>query len=133
MLRNPLEVDVCREHHQFVSNAKLRVEHVDGSCLHAFASARISELSCGYVVFPIRYDQGEGGEVSHNGLPSRRARESLKKLLEDQARGENRLACLKGLFKPTNLGTRRWGISAQGQRPDAGVDEGAHWRERSAL
>jgi len=109
------------------------MEYVDRSHLHAVSSTRVSQLSGINVVSPIRYEQGKGGEPIHNGHPSLWARESLKKLLEYQARGENRFAGLKGLFEPTNLGVRRWSISTQGQGPDVGVDENAYWRERSDL
>lgn len=64
-----------------MSNAKLREKHVDGSYLQTVTPARISKLSSRNVVFPIRYDQGEGGETVHNGLSSLRPREALKELL----------------------------------------------------
>jgi hypothetical protein len=89
----------------------LGIEHVDRSHLHTISPTRISQLGGIDVVSPIRYDQGESGEPIDNGLSSLWVRESLKKLLEDQACGENRFAGLKGLFKPTNLGTRGWSIS----------------------
>lgn len=126
MLRNPLKVDVRREHQEFVSNAELSIERIDGSYLHAFPPARISQLGRGNMVFPIRNNQGKSGEPIHDGLLSLWTCKSLKKLLEDQACGENGFARLKGLLKPTNLGAWWWSISTQGQRPDARIDKQAH-------
>ena len=126
VLRNPLKVDVRREHQEFVSNAELSIERIDGSNLHTFPPARISQPGRGNMVFPIRNNQGKGGEPIHNGLLSLWTCKSLKKLLEDQARGENRFARLKGLLKPTNWGTWWWSISTQGQRLDVRIDKKAH-------
>lgn len=79
--RNALEVDVRREHQEFVPDAKLRVERVDGSYLHSIAPTCIPQFGRGNMIFPIRYDQGERGEAIHDGFPGLRAREALKQLL----------------------------------------------------
>ena len=85
------------------------------------------------MIGPIRYDQREGGKAIHDRPTGLRPRKALEKLLEDQARGKNRLAGQKGLLEPINLRIRGRDITTQGQRPNTGIHENAHPRERSAL
>ena len=85
------------------------------------------------MVGPIRYYQREGGESIHDHLTGLRPGEALEEFLEDQARSENSLAGLEGLLEPANLWIRRRDITTQRQRPDTGIDENAHPRERSTL
>ena len=98
-----------------MSNAELSVERVDGPYLHTVPSARVSQLRRGYVISPIRYDQREGRESIHDRLSGIRPGESLEKFLENQARGEDCPAGLKGLLEPADLRARGRDITTQSQ------------------
>ena len=64
-------------------NAQLSKQCVNGAHLYALPPAGVSQLGCVNVVLPVRYDQGECGEPLHDGIPSFRARKTLKQFLED--------------------------------------------------
>ena len=93
-------------------NAKLSKERIDGAYLYALSPAGISQFGRMNVILALRYHQGECGEPLHDGIPSFRARETLKQFLQDQTCGEDRLACLKRSFEKTDLGTRWWSVSS---------------------
>lgn len=61
------------------------------------------------------------------------SREALQQLLENESGGEKCFARRKGVAERGDLGARLRRIPPQCQRPNTGVDEQAHLRERSVL
>ena len=109
-LRDPFEVRIRRQHQELVLNAHLSKQCVNGAHLYALPPAGVSQLGRVNVVLPVRYDKGECRKPLHDSIPSFRACETLKQFLEDQARCEDRLACLERMFEQTHLEVRWWSI-----------------------
>jgi hypothetical protein len=65
--------------------------------------------------------------------PRFRAREPLQQFLQYQSGDNHRFAAVKRAAQGKYHGGVGWGISAQSQRPDAGIDEQAHDRLRTGL
>ena len=61
-------------------------------------------------------------------------REALKKLLQNDTRGDYHLVSEQGVLQRLDFGLTGIDIAPQRQRPDTGIDENRHGRrERSAL
>jgi hypothetical protein len=108
-------------------------ERIDRSDLKAATAALVTKLCSGNVIFALGHDQGQGSE-SIEDLRSRfRAAESLEKFLKNQAGGENRSLALKSLGQEVHARIAVMPIAAQGERPDAGINEELQLRDRAAL
>ena len=93
----------------------------------------ISHLGRSDVIVPIWRQQGDGGKTIKNLVAGLRTRKALKKLLKDEAGGQNSLASLNRLDEYPDF--RGWGrpIASKSKRPNACIDEKTQWRFRSAL
>ena len=58
---------------------------------------------------------------------------SLQQLLQDEPSRQDRVPTFKRTVQGSHLWRRRGVITTEGKRPDAGIDEQAHLRDRSAL
>jgi hypothetical protein len=128
-----LEIIVAGEHRQAMTDAQLGQEGIDGSDLHAAASAAISHLGGPNVIVTIGHQQRYGGKPIQDPIAGSGAREALKELLKDEAGRNDRLAGLDRLNQPEYLACRRRRVTPERERPHASVHEKAQSRVRSAL
>ena len=89
MLGEASEVSVRRQQGEIVTDAELREESVDRPDSDAAPAAGIAKGGCRDVVFPVGDEEGEGGEAFDDAISRARPVEALKKLLENEARGED--------------------------------------------
>jgi hypothetical protein len=119
------EVVVGREHRKVMTKAKLGKEGVDRSSLNACSSAAVSQLGGFSMILAIRREERYCGKAVQNLRASLWTRETLQKLLENEACGQKHLACLDGADKRVHfLGLRRWAAPKR-KRPNAGIDQEA--------
>ena len=116
-----------------MSDAELRDKCVDGTKLHASSSARVAKACCSNVVFTVRLEQCERRETFNYLLTCLGARESLQKLLQDEAGGNHDVRSGKRFLQRLNFGFFGLNISPQRQRPNACINQERHFRDRSAL
>ena len=133
LLRDVAKIVVGRKHREVVSETKLREERIDRSGLDASAPAAIAQGGGFDVIRAIRHNERDRGEAIQYLRPCLRAQETLQELLENEACSENYLVSLDGPDKRLHLTRRRRRLAPKGERPDAGIDEQAHLRLRSAL
>lgn len=114
--------------------AELNEYRVDGSDLDAVAPALVANLCSFYVVISVWLQESKRGKPL-NELASRlRTRKTLEQLLKNQACGEDLISSVKRMLKQLDFGHGSHGVSAESERPDAGVNEQTHGlRVRSAL
>lgn len=116
-----------------MAQAKLREQNVNCASLNACSPAVIPQLSGFDMIVAIRRQERYRGKSLQNLRASSWARETLQKLLKDEARGKQHLAYLDGLNERLHFLGRGWLVATKRQRPDAGVDEESQSRARSAL
>lgn len=108
---------------------------VNGSKLDSVTAARIAKIGSRDMVIAIRHDHRQRRATLHDRVAGRGTAEALKQLLKDEPGRVHGFPGCKRLPQTTGfgsvVGTR--GVSPEGQRPDTGVDEETHPRERSAL
>jgi len=81
------EIVVGRQQRQFVTNAELREQRVDGANLHAGAAATIAQF-CGIdVILPIRSQKREGREPVDEVFARAWSGEPLQQFLQHQPGG----------------------------------------------
>lgn len=127
------KIPVGTEHHEVVSDTKLREERIDRSDLKAAAAAFIAKIRGGNVIFALRHDERQRSEPIEDLCSRLRAAETLEKFLENQAGRENRSLALKGVGQEVDARLAVLPVAAQGQRPDTRVNEDFHRRDRAAL
>jgi hypothetical protein len=112
--------------------AQLREQGVDRPDLDSLGAASVPELGGLDVVMPIGGEHRQRVEVPDDLTAVTRTRQSLQDLLEYEA-CRDYLASRE--FAPQFLNLRQLGrrVSTKRERPDAGVDEDRHLRERSFL
>ena len=116
-----------------MTQTKLGNDRVDRSDLHSRSAACIPEFCSGDMILSGRLNQRQRSEPLDDLRAGFRARESLKKLLQDEACRHDDIRTEQCFLQVLNCRFRRLGIPAKGQRPNAGIDEQCHERERSAL
>jgi hypothetical protein len=133
MFGDSSEVGIGCQHDELILDTKLRQKRIDGADLDSAAAAFVSQPRGGDVIFPGRDEECQGLE----GVKDLRSifwpLKTLKHFLKDQTRGENRAAALEELREVLDFSRTRGSIAAQGEGPDAGVDEEVHFLERSFL
>lgn len=128
-----LKIPVGTEHHEVVSDTKLREERIDRSDLKAGAPAFIAKVCGGGVVFALWHDERQRSEPIEDLCSRLRAAESLKKFLENQAGRENRSFALERVGQEVDAWVAVLSIPAQGKRPDTRIHENLQRRDRAAL
>ena len=85
------------------------------------------------MVLTVRLYQCEGGESFDYLLVCPGSCEALKQFLQDQAGCDDDIASGESLFESLDLRFFSLNISPECERPDTGINEEGHLRERSAL
>ena len=85
------------------------------------------------MVLAVRLDQCERGESFDDLRVCPGSCEALKQFLQDQAGCDDDIASGESVFECLDLRFYSLNISPECERPDAGIDEESHLRERSAL
>lgn len=116
-----------------MSHAELSNQGVDGSHLNPGSSTCISQFCRCNVVFASRLDERQRCKSLNDLCAGPGTGETLKKLLQDQARRDDDVGTQKRLLQMLNLRFRRLNVPAKRQGPNARVDEQSHVRDRSAL
>lgn len=133
VLGDPRESGVRREQAQFVADAELGEDRVDGGYLDAALAGAVAKLGRLVMVVPIGAQEGEGREARHDRPLIAGPVEALKQLLVDEPCGRDQLSLRERALEGAHLGRVGRPVAAQGQGPDARVDEEAQPRERSRL
>jgi hypothetical protein len=133
MCGSQFEIVVGSQKRQVMPDAQLRDHRVDRSNSNPGSAARVAKLGGGYVVFPVGLEQRKCGEAFDDLCGSFRAREALQQLLKNKTGGDHHVAACESFFELLHLRLGRRGISTHRERPNTGVDEKRHDRERRAL
>lgn len=133
MGRSMQEVIVRGQQGQFVAYAKLGKKRIDRAHLDPGSTASVAQLGSLDVILPVRSDEGQCGKSLENVSARTRAGETLKQLLQDKAGCHDDFLALEGIAQFTDLRDRGPLVPSEGERPDAGIDEQRHRRDRSAL
>ncbi len=108
-------------------------QRVDSADLHTASSAGVANFCGGNVILSVGLNQWQRAKALNDGVPCLRATEALQKLLENQPCRDDSVGAVQGLPQGNDfLGFSRC-VSAQRQRPNAGVNKKRHDLERSAL
>jgi len=127
------KISVGRQHRQIVPDAKLCQQRVDRPDLNAAAPTSVAQLGGVDVVAPVGNEQRQRGKPIEDLPPIARPGKALQKLLQNKTGGQKRLAGLDGANQLTYHRVGGGHIAPQHARPDAGIDEEAQRRVRSAL
>jgi hypothetical protein len=111
-------------------NCEKRVDRPD---LHALSAAVVPQLGRIDVIVAVRHDEGQRRKALDDLGPALGPGEALQELLQDEAGRQECFAALKSPHQHPDLGSIGRPVPPQRERPDAGVDEKAHLRWRSAL
>jgi hypothetical protein len=133
MRGDPHEVFIGRQQRQRVTHAQLSEQSVDRADLHTSPATPVAQFGSVDMILPVRIEKGQCGEPLDEVFARTRAGETLQQLLKDQSRRDQNFAVLEGPAQCRDFRGGRHHIPAKGQRPDAGIDEQDHRRERSAL
>jgi len=116
-----------------MTDAKLRQESVDRPDLDAGAATDIAQIRCANVILPVGHKKRHRREAIQNLCSRFRPGKALQQLLQHET---GRQQCFAGLDRADQRAQWRRidrTIPPQGQRPDAGINEQAQSRARSAL
>ena len=117
-----------------MANAELREQGIDSADLDACATATIADFRGLDVVLTIRVEQRKRCKPIDDLGSRARPRESLQQFLQNEPSSQHDLGAFEGVAQRAYLrGGRAALIAAESKRPDAGIDEHAHERERPAL
>ena len=128
-----LEVPVGTQQDKLVPDAKLGEKRIDRADLQPPAATIIAKVRRGDVIVSLWHDQRQSSESIQDLLSRLGAAESLQDLLENQARCEDRFFVLKSIRQEAHAGMAVTLVTAQGKRPDTGIDEQLQFRDRAAL
>lgn len=116
-----------------MSKAKLCQERIDRSNLNTCLPAAVPRRGGLNMIVAIRHNERYRGKAVQNLRAGFRTREALQKLLENKACGHEHLACFDGTGERLDLLGLRRRVTPKRERPNAGIDEEAQSRLRSAL
>ncbi len=133
VLRREEEVVVGSEQRELVTDAELRKQGIDGADLHTGPATDVPNLCGGDVVLPIRLEHWKRFKGLDDLRPRRRTGKALKELLQDEASSDNQIVSEECLPQDLHLRDRGVAISSKAKRPDARIDEQAHFLFLSAL
>ena len=103
--------------------AELNKYRVDSSDLDAVATAQISNLRSFDMVFSVWLYESKRGEPFYQLAPRLWPCKALKQFLEHQPSSKNLICSLKSVLQRLDFGYCSLGVSAEGERPDAGINE----------
>ncbi len=98
-----------------MADAKLRQQRIDGAELYACPSTGRAQFGCADMVVLVGSEQWEGRETIDDVVARARSAESLKQLLQDDARDDDRFAAVQRLTELQDLGGLRLEITPEGQ------------------
>jgi len=133
MLRRQDEVHVGGKQRQVVPDAKLRNQCVNRPHLNPGASAAVAQIGGTHMIVSIRRQHRQCGELLDKFLTGLWAREALQQFLQNEPSDNDGVASVECRAQGRNLRCREVGITAKRQRPDAGINQDGHRRERSIL
>ena len=128
-----LEIFVGTQHHELVPDAQSGEEGVDCPDLKAATTTVVAKICCGGVIFALGHNQRQRSESVQDLLSRFRAAESLQDLLKNQPCREDRSFLPKSFGQESHAGMTFGLITAHGKRPDTGINEKPHSRDRVAL
>jgi hypothetical protein len=128
-----LEVAVGRQKLKAMADRKACKEGVDRADLDAVTAAMVPERRGLDVILDLGHEDRQDPEFREDSLSLRRPVESLKELLDHEARRDEHVLPREAPVESSHFRSRGRRRAPQRQRPDAGVDENVHDRERSAL
>ena len=114
-------------------DTQLSNESIDCSQLDTALPTGVSQVSRRNMVFSVWLDQCERGEARDDLGPGPWRDETLQQFLKDDSRGDYDFRTCKSVFQRGDFWFNARHIPPQSQRPDAGVNEQRHFRDRSAL
>ena len=133
MSRSVVEVSVGGEELQVVMEAEAREQGVDGPELDAVTPAGIADVGRRDMIIAVRRDHRQRREALHDRVAGGGTAEALEQFLQDEPGRVHRLPGRERLPQTARLWSVVRRVSPERERPDAGVDEETHPRERSAL
>lgn len=126
VFRRCLKILVRRQQNQFMPATELDEQGIHGSDLDATTATGVANLGRFDMVLPVWLQERERGESFDNLDARLRPRETLQQFLENEPGREHLIRAEQRVPKCGNLRRRVLRIAAQGQRPNARVDEKAH-------
>ncbi len=107
---------------------------VDGPDLDAVATARIADFCSFHMVFSVWLYESKRGKPFDQLATCLWPSKALKQFLQHQPGSRDLICSFKGMLQSLDFGYSSLGMSAEGERPDAGINEQTHGlRARSAL
>lgn len=114
-------------------NAKLDQKRINGADLHASTATAVAQFRRSDVIVAVRLQYGQRSETLDDLSPRFGAGEPLQQFLQDQSGGDHDITAEQRFLERMDFGFSCRSIAAQRQRPDAGINEQSHLRERSDL
>jgi hypothetical protein len=133
MLRHKSKIRIGREHRQIMPDAKLRQQGIDRTDLDTASPASVSQCGRVDVIAAVRGQERQSGEPRNDLFARSWAGKALQQFLKYQAGRQNRLTSADRLAQCGYFRERRRHVTSESQRPNAGIDEQAQSRLRSAL
>jgi hypothetical protein len=127
------KVSIGSQHGETMAQTELREERVDGANLNTAASAFVSQFGCVHMVSPLGNQERQRSKPIEDLHTVPRSGKALQKLLHNEAGGHKLLAGFDGANQFDPFARQGGRIASESQRPDAGIDQEAQRRERSAL
>ncbi len=127
------KVIIGRQQHQFVMDAELGDHGVNRSKLQPGTMTSIAQLCSVDMILPVRCRERQGRKPVNDVFTRTRAGKSLQQFLQDKTCGHDNFATFESVAQHTHLGGSGGLVAAECERPDTGIDEQGHRRERSAL
>ena len=129
-----MEIIVCAEQDKIVFKRELDQHSVDCSNLDAMAAASVADFSSFDMVFSIGLEEAKRSEPLDQLTTRLGSCKALKKFLQHKACSKDLICSIKCMLKRVDLGCCGLRVTAEGERPYAGINEKAHGlRARSAL
>ena len=133
MSRGKDKIVVGGQQHQIVTNAELGNHGVNGAYLQPSPTTSIAQICSIDVILPVRGQERQGAKPVNDVLTCPRAGKSLQQFLQDETADHDGFAAFESVAQHVHLGSSGSLVAAECERPDAGIDEQGHRRERSAL
>ena len=127
------KVLISAQQGQLVPDADLRNDGVNRADLDSRLPTAVPQVRRSNMILAIRLYQRKRREAGDDLGPGLRGNEALKQFLEYHSSGHDDIRSGKRILQSRNLRLSRRCIAPESQRPDAGVDEQRHLRERSRL